>query len=156
MSQITLRTRLLTSITALVVISPATTHRPVVTRVSHATRLFESCRSASSRIESEIWSAILSGCPSVTDSDGNMCRMPGAAKVFRSSSGIPFLIIYSAVNRQGEQEADGLEYGRTSLDQPKIFSLAKRRVKRQLRATALFSRGRSETASAGAGWWTAQ
>ena len=44
---------------------------PVVTRVSHATRPCGSWRITSSRMESEIWSATLSGCPSVTDSDVN-------------------------------------------------------------------------------------
>src|SRR5581483_2674246 len=51
-----------------VVISPATTTRPVVISVSHATRLIGSSRRTASRTESEIWSAILSGWPSVTDS----------------------------------------------------------------------------------------
>src|SRR5678815_3958729 len=44
---------------------------PVVTSVSQATRLVGSCARRASRMESEIWSAILSGCPSVTDSDVN-------------------------------------------------------------------------------------
>src|SRR5581483_1370169 len=52
-----------------VVISPATTTRPVVISVSQATRLAGSSASAASSTASEIWSAILSGCPSVTDSD---------------------------------------------------------------------------------------
>src|SRR3954447_6652120 len=52
-----------------VVISPATTTRPVVISVSHATRACGSLVRTASRTESEIWSAILSGCPSVTDSD---------------------------------------------------------------------------------------
>src|SRR5918992_4629205 len=52
-----------------VVISPATTTRPVVTSVSHATRPPGSSARTASRTESEIWSAILSGWPSVTDSD---------------------------------------------------------------------------------------
>src|SRR5437870_4304645 len=43
----------------------------VVTSVSQATRPFGSCFITSSRTESEIWSAILSGWPSVTDSDVN-------------------------------------------------------------------------------------
>src|SRR3712207_1467590 len=42
---------------------------PVVIIVSTATRLRGSCSSIASRIESLIWSAILSGWPSVTDSD---------------------------------------------------------------------------------------
>src|SRR5919199_494916 len=52
-----------------VVISPATTTRPVVISVSQATRPPGSSRRTASRTESEIWSAILSGWPSVTDSD---------------------------------------------------------------------------------------
>src|SRR5215204_6618960 len=52
-----------------VVISPATTTRPVVIRVSHATRPSGSSASTASRTLSETWSAILSGWPSVTDSD---------------------------------------------------------------------------------------
>ena len=44
-----------------VVISPATTIRPVVISVSHATRLCGSFASAASSTASEIWSAILSG-----------------------------------------------------------------------------------------------
>src|SRR3954463_12527476 len=52
-----------------VVISPATTTRPVVISVSHATRAVGSFDRTASRTESEIWSAILSGWPSVTDSE---------------------------------------------------------------------------------------
>src|SRR5579884_2763771 len=55
-----------------VVISPATTTRPVVISVSQATRLWGSSASTASRTESEIWSAILSGWPSVTDSEVNV------------------------------------------------------------------------------------
>src|SRR5262245_21877586 len=54
-----------------VVTSPATTTSPVVTSVSTATRLCGSAASSASHTESLIWSAILSGCPSVTDSDVN-------------------------------------------------------------------------------------
>src|SRR2546423_6933665 len=46
---------------------------PVVTKVSQATRPYGSCASTASSTASEIWSAILSGCPSVTDSDVKMC-----------------------------------------------------------------------------------
>src|ERR1700754_4687436 len=52
-------------------ISPETTTRPVFTSVSHATRPIGSSRRTASRTPSEIWSAILSGWPSVTDSDVN-------------------------------------------------------------------------------------
>src|SRR5436305_12689147 len=44
---------------------------PVVTRVSQATRPVGSARRTSSKTASEIWSATLSGWPSVTDSDVN-------------------------------------------------------------------------------------
>jgi hypothetical protein len=54
-----------------VVISPATMTRPVVTSVSQATRPVGSSVRTASRTESEIWSATLSGWPSVTDSDVN-------------------------------------------------------------------------------------
>src|SRR3954454_14504982 len=54
---------------ASVVTSPATTTSPVVSSVSTATRLFGSPASSASRTVSLIWSAILSGCPSVTDSE---------------------------------------------------------------------------------------
>src|SRR5204863_580795 len=60
--------------TARVVISPAMKAMPVVTSVSHATRHIGSWVRMASRIESEIWSAILSGWPSVTDSDVKRCR----------------------------------------------------------------------------------
>src|SRR5579864_8706063 len=46
-----------------------TTHRPFVMAVSHATRACGSCPSIPSSTASETWSQILSGCPSVTDSD---------------------------------------------------------------------------------------
>src|SRR3954468_8535023 len=57
-----------------VVTSPATWTRPVVTIVSTATRLAGSFASIASRMESLIWSQILSGWPSVTDSDVNRRR----------------------------------------------------------------------------------
>src|ERR1700688_3929220 len=59
---------------ALVVISPAMTTRPVAVRVSQATRLEGSSARQASRMASEIWSAILSGWPSVTDSEVNRIR----------------------------------------------------------------------------------
>src|SRR5215469_14813883 len=52
-----------------VVISPAITTRPVAVSVSQATRLYGSSARHASKMASEIWSAILSGCPSVTDSE---------------------------------------------------------------------------------------
>src|SRR5881396_1977914 len=70
-----------------VVISPATTTSPVVISVSHATRPFGSPPMTASRTESEIWSAILSGWPSVTDSDvkeNERCAM-AAKRTYESS-----------------------------------------------------------------------
>src|SRR6266702_2768365 len=46
-----------------------TTQRPLVIAVSQATRAAGSCPSIPSRTASDTWSQILSGCPSVTDSD---------------------------------------------------------------------------------------
>src|SRR6266700_118723 len=49
--------------------------RPVAVNVSQATRLAGSSVRQASRIASEIWSAILSGWPSVTDSEVNRQRV---------------------------------------------------------------------------------
>src|SRR4029079_15814970 len=68
-SRTRLRTRRGMSTYVSVVISPAETTRPVVISVSQATRPSGSSVSTASSTESEIWSAILSGWPSVTDSD---------------------------------------------------------------------------------------
>src|SRR4051795_3495757 len=54
-----------------VVISPDTTTSPVFTSVSQATRPVGSSAITASSTPSEIWSAILSGWPSVTDSEVN-------------------------------------------------------------------------------------
>src|SRR5215210_8582587 len=59
------------STNVVVEISPETTTRPVFTSVSQATRPCGSSRMTASRTPSEIWSATLSGWPSVTDSDVN-------------------------------------------------------------------------------------
>src|SRR6185295_17619060 len=56
---------------------------PVVTVVSQATRPVGSWRSTSSRTASEIWSATLSGWPSVTDSDVN--RWTSRSLIVRTS-----------------------------------------------------------------------
>ena len=56
---------------AFVVISPITSTSPVVVAVSQATRLMGSFSIKASKIASEIASHILSGWPSVTDSDVN-------------------------------------------------------------------------------------
>src|ERR1043166_5254856 len=79
--------------TALVVISPATTTRPVVTNVSHATRAFGSTLNAASSTASEIWSEILSGWPSVTDSE--VKRKPDS--LLKTT---PFVCIQSRISRR--------------------------------------------------------
>ncbi len=76
------RTTFWKSTYALVVISPAITTNPVAVRVSQATRLEVSSARQASRMASEIWSAILSGWPSVTDSEVNKMRFfVAAAKI---------------------------------------------------------------------------
>ena len=74
MPRIVSRTIVGMSAYALVVTSPATCTWPVVISVSTATRLRGSCASSASRMPSLIWSAILSGWPSVTDSEVNRRR----------------------------------------------------------------------------------
>src|ERR671933_347637 len=80
MSVIFARTRLGMSMYVSVVISPATTTRPVVISVSQATRPAGSSASTASSTPSEIWSAILSGCPSVTDSEVKRNSLPSASR----------------------------------------------------------------------------
>src|SRR6185436_15704427 len=75
---------------ASVVISPATTTRPVVHSTSQATRPWGSCSSTASSTASEIWSATLSGWPSVTDSEVNRCSL--IARKGISRAGPPSLL----------------------------------------------------------------
>src|SRR5487761_699105 len=58
------------------------TTRPVVTSVSQATRPIGSSFITASRMASEIWSAILSGWPSVTDSEVNRIFSSARVKTF--------------------------------------------------------------------------
>src|SRR3954447_21992614 len=74
-----------------VVISPETTTRPVFTSVSHATREPGSSARHASRTPSEIWSATLSGWPSVTDSEVNRYSLSDSAGVFMSGRRLPLL-----------------------------------------------------------------
>src|SRR2546423_12129518 len=62
-------------------ISPDTTTSPVLTSVSQATRPVGSSAITASRTPSEIWSAILSGWPSVTDSEVNRNSLSGSCWV---------------------------------------------------------------------------
>src|SRR3954454_16165704 len=75
MSRTVLRTTAGMSTYSFVEISPATMTMPVVTSVSHATRPGGSTAMIASRTASEIWSASLSGCPSVTDSEVKRCPL---------------------------------------------------------------------------------
>src|SRR3954465_1720367 len=68
-----------------VVISPSTNTVPVVVGVSHATRASVSLRRMASRIASLIWSHILSGWPSVTDSEVNRYCSASTIDVIRFS-----------------------------------------------------------------------
>src|ERR1700677_418424 len=68
------------------------TTRPVAVNVSQATRLEGSSVRQASRIASEIWSAILSGCPSVTDSLVNKKR----SRLAKTNSSIQYLTVHLA------------------------------------------------------------
>jgi hypothetical protein len=65
-------------------ISPDTTISPVLTSVSQATRPSGSSAKTASRTPSEIWSAILSGWPSVTDSEVNRKSLADDSVMTRS------------------------------------------------------------------------
>src|SRR5579883_937353 len=71
MSLTTLRAICSISTQADVVTSPPTNTMPVFTKVSQATRAWRSCSKIASSTASDIWSAILSGWPSETDSEVN-------------------------------------------------------------------------------------
>src|SRR5689334_2568299 len=65
--------------------------------VSHATRLIGSSARTASRTESEIWSAILSGWPSVTDSDVNVNeRLDMAPRLADAEEGAERLLAFGA------------------------------------------------------------
>src|SRR5690242_13798715 len=85
------------------VISPATTTMPVFTSVSHATRQLLSSAMIASRIASEIWSHILSGCPSDTDSEVNRKSLSGMR--FLPGGCEPNFISIPVTRGQGETEA---------------------------------------------------
>src|SRR5271155_3297910 len=85
---------------ALLVISPASTIRPVLASDSSATRELGSSARCASRTASEIWSHILSGWPSETDSEVNRkslsgiirdCSLQGAFRGGPSRTGIQLM-----------------------------------------------------------------
>src|SRR5580700_378060 len=79
------------------------TTRPVAVRVSQATRLEGSSARQASRMASEIWSAILSGWPSVTDSEVNRMRflVVDAAKIFLLRKLLRTLFLYLGTRGRG-------------------------------------------------------
>src|SRR6185312_10099862 len=91
-------------------ISPATTTRPVVISVSQATRPSGSSVRTASRIASEIWSAILSGWPSVTDSDVNRNERADIGRVgYRTPGSAPGLLAArAAAHQRGGELAEAL------------------------------------------------
>src|SRR5215211_2642065 len=105
-------------------ISPETTTSPVFTRVSHATRPVGSSRSTASRTPSEIWSAILSGCPSVTDSEVNrnslsfisFMRLESVAS--RRAAALAVRLAAVALLALVEVDDDGDAFERVALAQP--------------------------------------
>src|SRR4030043_616324 len=87
-----LRTSSSKLIFARVVISPNNITKPVLVAASHATREYGSCSRQASRIPSLIWSHILSGCPSVTDSEVNskLGEFINVLLIYASKKNCPF------------------------------------------------------------------
>src|SRR4029450_38393 len=119
-----------------VVISPATMTRPVVISVSQATRPLGSSFRIASRTESEIWSAILSGWPSVTDSDvneneraamGRKATYPFRPSLFRGRSPAHELLHKRRERRAVENGADALRDREFYLEPPGEVSQDRRR-----------------------------
>src|SRR5581483_4912277 len=115
-----------------VVISPATTTSPVVISVSHATRPCASCASTASRIESEIWSAILSGWPSVTDSDvkRNELSLTAAKGTGRGTDGFASLSAYAS-QVGGQFSTEGTAPPQAARGLPRVGPSATRRRERR-------------------------
>src|SRR6266852_266066 len=106
--------------------------RPVVSRVSHATRLAGSSVRQASRMASEIWSAILSGWPSVTDSEVNKYRFFDAklcvsfVHVFRSVVRMLLLLRRSENLRTQSRAGYALKIHAAATEQTVYRSPAKR------------------------------
>ena len=142
--------------TCSVVISPATTTSPVVISVSQATRALVSSARIVSRTESEIWSAILSGWPSVTDSElkeNDRAGMRGRL----ANWGNPWFPHESPPSPHGIARACGLPAGKAGLRPPwRIASISQGRpassgseeaVEPGLRPSALTLRAKLSSAS---------
>src|SRR6478735_3856604 len=141
MSAIVSRTIARTSTYVSVVISPATTTRPVVTSVSQATRPSASSFRTASRTASEIWSATLSGCPSVTDSDvnwnvraligPNLSQDPGARQSGSLDSGVALHQACDELGQGDPVENGGDPLGDRHLDVQPVGEVAEHRRGRQ-------------------------
>src|SRR5205085_2812018 len=83
----------------------------VVTSVSHATRPFLSPLRTASRTESEIWSATLSGWPSVTDSDvkEKLCAAIAAPRVVEHRKDV-LLPLWTASHQRGGELPEALAF----------------------------------------------
>src|SRR5688572_14339069 len=121
-----------------VVISPATTTRPVVISVSHATRPSGSSRNTASSTVSETWSAILSGWPSVTDSEVNRNSRPVTAAKPTYWPGAHSLLSGPSAHQAGEQcgqigtaENSADPFGDRDLDADAVREVAQNGCRRQ-------------------------
>src|SRR5581483_4850383 len=103
MSLITSRTMRGISTYVVVVISPAMWICPVIANVSHATRPCGSSLRIASRTASEIWSATLSGWPSVTDSEVNRRRYAISLGSFAPRRHVLHLLRRRRVDRNAER-----------------------------------------------------
>src|ERR1700686_108541 len=110
-----------------VVISPTTIPNPVVTIASQATLANGALARMASRMASEIWSATLSGWPSVTDSDVNS----DVAAMAKSSTESPAPARTSQHVRAGPQAPGSYLWDAKMLAQ---FQVVDPRVTEQLRA----------------------
>src|SRR5436305_4198718 len=118
MSRITSRTSSGMSTHVDVRTSPAMCTCPVVIIVSTATRLVASSFSIASRIASLIWSAILSGCPSVTDSEVNRRRdtgLPGDSRGVAAGGRYPSLAVEAHGHGVPHRVCDGVLAGQRDL-----------------------------------------
>src|SRR5712692_8996394 len=77
---------------------------PVLVSVSHATRAPGSLAMMASSTASEIWSQILSGCPSVTDSEVKMNSDMEAGSFWQAAC-VGKLSIYPPVDQSQREEA---------------------------------------------------
>src|SRR6476661_2459802 len=135
-----------------VVISPATTTRPVVISVSHATRPSASSARTASSTESEIWSAILSGWPSVTDSEVKEKERVDMGRRLASGRAEPLHPDPAHILRVAERSR--LELGvrrRTSVGEDRRLQPVLPRIERRLHDAALRRRPHDEDALGGLG-----